>query len=305
MRADDVGVVRVALREQRVEERFLDDSVGLVLHALPALVAHDVLLVRQRAGGDLLQQIAHPVRLEPERQLEPIRRHGLEVVRPVEAGRAVQVAGAGALEQLDVLVARHVLRALEHHVLEQVREAGAPGGLVGRADVIPQVDGRQGQPVVLGEDHGQAVGQRVLLEGDRTARRQAKPGAAPMRQPGRRRGSPKGRTRRQNAVCSWLARPGPGSGRGRDGSIRTMTSPADVEFASGPGRSALSRNGLPGRPTAASPGRHRSGQRDRGVDSICPGETGVVSALAAAMRMTGTGGPALGPDSSIRITWST
>ena len=43
------------------------------------------------------------------------------------------------LEHLEVRVARRVLRALEHHVLEQVREAGAAGRLVRGADVVPEV----------------------------------------------------------------------------------------------------------------------------------------------------------------------
>jgi hypothetical protein len=49
-------------------------------------------------------------------------------------------------------------------VLEEVREAGATGLLVRRADVIPEVDGHPRQPLVLAEDDIEAVGQRVLLE---------------------------------------------------------------------------------------------------------------------------------------------
>ena len=71
-----------------------------------------------------------------------------------------RVAGAGAFEQLDVLIAGHVLRALEHHVLEEVREAGAARLLVGGPDVIPEVDRDERQPVVLGQDHAQPVRQR-------------------------------------------------------------------------------------------------------------------------------------------------
>ncbi len=51
-------------------------------------------------------------------------------------------------------------------MLEQVREPGAPGPLIQRADVIPQVDGDEGQPVVLMRDHRKTVWQRVLLELD-------------------------------------------------------------------------------------------------------------------------------------------
>ena len=63
--------------------------------------------------------------------------------------------------RLEVRVAGHVLRALEHHVLEQVREPGAARLLVRRTDVIPEVHRHQRQPVILGQDHVEAVRQRV------------------------------------------------------------------------------------------------------------------------------------------------
>ena len=56
-----------------------------------------------------------------------------------------------------------VLGAFEHHVLEEVCEAGAPGALVQRTDVIPEVDGDQRQPVILMRDDREPIGQRVLL----------------------------------------------------------------------------------------------------------------------------------------------
>src|SRR6185437_17047762 len=56
-----------------------------------------------------------------------------------------------------------VLGALEHHVLEEVREAGAPSTLVQRADVIPEIDGDERQTMVLVRDDSEAVRQRVLL----------------------------------------------------------------------------------------------------------------------------------------------
>ena len=56
-----------------------------------------------------------------------------------------------------------VLGALEHHVLEEVCEARAPGALVQRPHVIPEIDGNQRQPVVLVRNYCQAVRQRVLL----------------------------------------------------------------------------------------------------------------------------------------------
>ena len=80
-----------------------------------------------------------PVRLEPQRELEGTLGHGLEVVGPVEPRRGVEPA-ALRHQRLEVLTARDTARALEHEVLEEVRETGAPGGFVARADSHPDVD---------------------------------------------------------------------------------------------------------------------------------------------------------------------
>ena len=53
-----------------------------------------------------------------------------------------------------------VLRALEHQVLEEVREAGAARLLVLRADVIPELQVHDRRRVILRQHHRQAVGQR-------------------------------------------------------------------------------------------------------------------------------------------------
>ena len=42
------------------------------------------------AAVDLLEQVAHAIGLEPQRELELVGRHGLEVVGAIEIGRAVQ-----------------------------------------------------------------------------------------------------------------------------------------------------------------------------------------------------------------------
>ena len=107
------------------------------------------------------------------RELELVRRQRLEVVRAVEPGRAVE-RPAGRLDERHVLGLADVRRALEHDVLEQVREAGLARDLVLGADVVPDVDGHDGREVVLGDDEAQAVGQALVGElddGDGHARR--------------------------------------------------------------------------------------------------------------------------------------
>ena len=56
----------------------------------------------------------------------------------------------------------HVARALEHEVLEEVREAGPAGLLVARANHVPDVYGDDRRQVVGRDDHAQAVVERAL-----------------------------------------------------------------------------------------------------------------------------------------------
>ena len=58
------------------------------------------------------------------------------------------------------------LRALEHHVLEEVGEPGLARLLVLRADVVPEVDRHDRGEVVLGDDDPQAIGKAVVAERD-------------------------------------------------------------------------------------------------------------------------------------------
>jgi hypothetical protein len=58
-----------------------------------------------------------------------------------------------------VVFFRDVLGAFEHHVLEEVGEAGAAGTLVEWADVVPEVDCYEGQAVVFMREDDESVGQ--------------------------------------------------------------------------------------------------------------------------------------------------
>jgi hypothetical protein len=85
--------------------------------------------------------------------------------KSVLARRAVDVS-ADLLEEFEVLVVGHVLGALEHHVLEEVREPGPLHLLVLRAHVVHRDDGHDGGGAVLMEDDVKPVRQRVLLVED-------------------------------------------------------------------------------------------------------------------------------------------
>src|SRR5262249_14310720 len=59
-----------------------------------------------------------------------------------------------------------VFRSLEHHVFEQVREAGATLALIARADLVANGDRVYGRVMILSDDHAEAVIERRIRELD-------------------------------------------------------------------------------------------------------------------------------------------
>ena len=139
-RADGRVVVRVAVREDRRHELLVEGAVGPVVVALALLVLDHLALVVEVLLAQRVEQRRHPVGLQPQPELELVRRQRLEVVGAVEVGGGV-VDAAGTLDDGHVLGLGDVARALEHEVLEQVREAGLARRFVARADGVPEVDG--------------------------------------------------------------------------------------------------------------------------------------------------------------------
>ena len=164
MRSDDGAVIGMPLRKQRLVDRLFDDAVRAVLVALAAFVADDVLLVRQALLIDDFEEVPHAIGFEPQRRLELIRRNGLEVIGAIETGGAVDAGRADASEDAEVRVVFDVLRALEHHVLEQVRKAGPAWRLVRGTDVVPHADADERHAMIFREDHFEPVRQRVLFD---------------------------------------------------------------------------------------------------------------------------------------------
>ena len=134
---------------ERVEQGLFNQSIGLVLGALAALVAHHILLIGKLGLIELLEQRAHAIAFYPQSQFQLVGRQRLEIVGAVKICGAVDLRCARTLENRKVLIFRDVLGALKHHVFEQVRKAGAPGFFVGRPDVIPEVHRHQRQPLIF------------------------------------------------------------------------------------------------------------------------------------------------------------
>ena len=129
-------------------------DVGLVVVVLLALLDDGVALVLEVGRGEV--QVGHAVGLEPQGQLEGVAGDGLPVFGVVGSGRAV-ADPARLGDDGEVLHLADVRRALEHHVLEEVGEAGSSRRLDGGADVVMDGDGDGGDQVVGGDDDAEAV----------------------------------------------------------------------------------------------------------------------------------------------------
>ena len=170
-RSDRRVVVRM-LRWKEVGLQLLVPGPVRPVVVRPALlVLHDLALVVEVLLRERVEERAHAIGLEPERELELVARQGLEVVRAVEPRRAVH-RPAGGLDESDVLGLPDVCGALEHDVLEEVGEARLAGHFVLRADVVPDVHRDDRCEVILGDDESEAVGLALVGErhgGDRHA----------------------------------------------------------------------------------------------------------------------------------------
>jgi hypothetical protein len=112
--------------------------VGRIVAAQAPLLFHGLPLLFQILGRD--DEAAHTVGLEEQAEVELVLGHRLVVGGAVGIGGAVRVAAVGIDQKVELAYA-HVLRPLEHHVFEEVGEAGAALALVLRPDLIADADG--------------------------------------------------------------------------------------------------------------------------------------------------------------------
>jgi hypothetical protein len=125
-------------------------------------------------------QVGHALRLGPEDALQVVGRHLVLVGRHVLGSEGVVLAAHVFGQAVEHLVG-HVLRALEHQVLEEMREARAAGRIVLAADPVPDLHRHRAQARHRQADHAQAVGQAAVGQGQRRQRHR-------RRRPGRRGG---------------------------------------------------------------------------------------------------------------------
>jgi hypothetical protein len=151
-----VGVVQPLRRRDLLAQ----DRGGLVLDPLPPLLQDHVALRVDVLVGEA--QVRHPVRLHPHDQGQAVLRDHLEVGGEVVAGDGVVVAAVPG-HDLRELAGRDLLRALEHQVLEEVRQAGLRLRAVGGADPVPEPVRHDRRPAVRHDDDLEAVVEREGL----------------------------------------------------------------------------------------------------------------------------------------------
>ena len=109
--------------------------------------------------------MAHTIRFHPQREIQSGSGNRLIVIRSIRVGRAVHVGRADFLERPEKFVVV-VLRAVEHQVLEQMREARLARILILRADVVPDVGRDNRRLAIFVDDDAQAIVQCEFLKGD-------------------------------------------------------------------------------------------------------------------------------------------
>jgi hypothetical protein len=98
----------------------------------------------------------HAVRFEEKSEIQLVRGQHFKVVGAILAGGAIHTA-AIFLDELQVLALADVGRPLEHHVFEQVREAGVPRLLDAGSHVVHNGDRGHRRAAIFHQQHPQAI----------------------------------------------------------------------------------------------------------------------------------------------------
>src|SRR5437660_12631645 len=114
-------------RRGALNDQFLGDAVGLIF-SLALLVLDDAALHVEPSLVDGSLEMAHPVGLDPQGNVQRVGGNILEKISAVFAGGAIQVRRANPLHRLKkcalIRASFEMLAASEHKMLKQVSETG-------------------------------------------------------------------------------------------------------------------------------------------------------------------------------------
>ena len=151
--ADDRNAIRVCLQCCCIQ-LFVEHRLRLIFGPQPAFF-HDNLDFLGKLLG-VKRQMAHAIGLEADHLRQFFFRHLLKIRRVILAGKGV-VAAAGGSHQPAEFAGADAWCAFEHHVLEQVRNAGGAVAFIHAASAVPDHMYDSWRPTVFLDDDAQTV----------------------------------------------------------------------------------------------------------------------------------------------------
>ena len=158
--ADHRRSVRV-IDEERRRHRLAELGSGHRIDAHAPLLEHHVALRAHHRGRQ--GEVAHPIGLEGHHGMQMLLRHALEIGRVIIRGEGILLAAELGDEAREFAL-RMGLRALEHQMLEEMRDPGTAARLIGRADAIPDHVGHDRRAMIRDDDDVEAVRQAELAD---------------------------------------------------------------------------------------------------------------------------------------------
>ena len=131
---DGVAIIRTGI--SRVHELLIGERLGFVLGPQPPFLLDHLDLL-----GKLLRvhlEVLHAIGLQTQRDFQPGLFEALEVGRIVPPGEGILPPAIGR-DDAGELIRPKRLRALEHHVLQDVGYTSEPARLVAAAHLVPDL----------------------------------------------------------------------------------------------------------------------------------------------------------------------
>ena len=143
------------------EVQFLDGfSIGTVADPQLKLFNHDRALIVKIDLGD--RQAGHAVRFQPQRQRKLVGWQRLIIGGYINRGISIYDAPSRRNE-LAHAAFRQIWRAFKHHVFKQMGESASAFGVIGSADLIPDINRNCWRRNIARQNDLQTVVQNVLL----------------------------------------------------------------------------------------------------------------------------------------------